>query len=169
MRRRKEVFIGGLFIVFAVIFLLDFVATGNRITGFFGIACLLLGYDLIIPVEHKLHLAFTVVLIIAVLAFTAIFISLTPVLVLVGAILVMILSVLLLIKTRLIRTKIGKIVMYIMGVVVYVAIVVFTVYVGFFLVEQLNIPRLVAIALTIPAVVVIAAIAVKGLLETRKW
>jgi branched-subunit amino acid transport protein len=59
--------------------------------------------------------------------------------------------------------------MYIMGVVVYVAIVVFTVYVGFFLVEQFNIPRLVAIALTIPAVVVIAAIAVKGLLETRKW
>jgi branched-subunit amino acid transport protein len=59
--------------------------------------------------------------------------------------------------------------MYIMGVVVYVAIVVFTVYVGFFLVEQLNIPRLVAIALTIPAVIVIAAIAVKGLLETRKW
>jgi hypothetical protein len=169
MRRGKEAFVGGLIIVLAVIFLLDFVATGSKVAGFCGITYLLLGFNLIILVEHKLHLVFTAALIIAILAFTAIFISLIPVLVLVGVILVVILSVLLSIKTGLIRTDVVMIVTYIIGVVVCIAIVVFAVYVGFFLAEQLNIPRLVAIALTIPAVIVIAAMVVKGLLETRKW
>jgi type VI protein secretion system component VasK len=56
-----------------------------------------------------------------------------------------------------------------MSIVVYVAVImVFIVYARYFLVEQLNPLRLVTMALTILAVAMIVAIAVKRVVKARK-
>jgi hypothetical protein len=109
------------FIVLGLLFLLSYAITGNTVYTFFAVLDLLVGAGLLIPVEHKLYLAVTVLLGVVVLVYIAIIAGLMSVLVFAVVLFIAILFTFISIKTGVSKTKTGKIPAYIVGIAVYAA------------------------------------------------
>jgi hypothetical protein len=100
-------FVGILLIGLGVICLLDYTITGDVVDTFFSAMYLLGGAGLLIPVERRLHLLVTVLLVGAALVSTAIITGLLPVLVFAAVLSVAVLVTIVSTKTGLNRSRPG--------------------------------------------------------------